>query len=175
MEKKNGAHELVVESLTGAVLRLIKKKPLSKITISQLCETAGVSRVSFYRNYNSIDDIVVSYMKADTDKIWEKWTKEQKSEDQNIDYWTDLFAYFKSQSQIVTSLINDGKEEIIKRLIFESGGPKPDMTPTQQYISAGIAGLIYGFISQWILKGMPDDIDIKSIRQQIITNIRNEG
>ena len=33
------------------ILQLMEKKPFSEIKISELCERAGVSRISFYRNF----------------------------------------------------------------------------------------------------------------------------
>ena len=36
--------------LTKALLSLLKKKKLHEITISELCNKAGLSRLSYYRN-----------------------------------------------------------------------------------------------------------------------------
>ena len=47
MARKNEAHDAVVESLTQALLLMMEQKPLAQINISELCEKAGVSRVSF--------------------------------------------------------------------------------------------------------------------------------
>lgn len=41
----------VVEQLTGAMLALLEEKPLADISISELCDRAGVGRTSFYRNF----------------------------------------------------------------------------------------------------------------------------
>ena len=54
MARKNEAHDAVVESLTQALLLMMEQKPLAQINISELCEKAGVSRVSFYRNFDSL-------------------------------------------------------------------------------------------------------------------------
>ena len=47
MARKNEAHDMVMESLTEALLQLMRTKPLSEISVSELCDKAGVSRVSF--------------------------------------------------------------------------------------------------------------------------------
>ena len=36
MERKNAAHELVIESMTEALMQLMRVKPLSEISISEL-------------------------------------------------------------------------------------------------------------------------------------------
>ena len=52
MKRKNEAHELVLQCLTEALLKLMEKKPFNEINVSELCEKAGVARASFYRNYD---------------------------------------------------------------------------------------------------------------------------
>ena len=48
------------ECIVSAILQLINDKPLSSISVSELCSKAGVSRMTFYRNYDSIEDIFVT-------------------------------------------------------------------------------------------------------------------
>ena len=50
------------ECIVSAILQLIKDKPLSSISVSELCSKAGVSRMTFYRNYDSIEDIFVKQL-----------------------------------------------------------------------------------------------------------------
>ena len=51
------------ECIVSALLQLTDLKPLSSVTISELCQKAGVSRMTFYRNYASVEDIF--YKEAD--------------------------------------------------------------------------------------------------------------
>lgn len=37
----------------------MKKKPLSKITVTELCEEAALNRSTFYENYNNIQDLLL--------------------------------------------------------------------------------------------------------------------
>jgi len=56
------SNKLVKEYIVTALLQLIHKKTLSSITISELCKVAGVSRMSFYRNYESIEEIFTKHL-----------------------------------------------------------------------------------------------------------------
>ena len=49
--------------MVQALMQLLQTKSLSNITISELTERAGVSRMTYYRNYNSMDEIFISYLK----------------------------------------------------------------------------------------------------------------
>ncbi len=57
MSKKSPSNILAKECIISAILILTKDKPLSSISVTELCEKAGVSRMTFYRNYNSIEEI----------------------------------------------------------------------------------------------------------------------
>lgn len=60
------------ECIVSALLQLIKTKPLTAINISELCQKAGVSRMTFYRNYDSCEDIFIKHL----DEIFEDYEKE---------------------------------------------------------------------------------------------------
>ncbi len=51
------ANELAKECLKSALVKLAREKAYKEITVSELCRTAGFSRMAFYRNYTIIDDI----------------------------------------------------------------------------------------------------------------------
>lgn len=50
--------------LLGALERLLKKKSFNDISITELAKVAGVSRMTFYRHYQNITDILTSEMEA---------------------------------------------------------------------------------------------------------------
>ena len=55
----NEANRITRESICTALLELLKTNEFKKISISELVRKAGVSRQSFYRNYNTKEDIVL--------------------------------------------------------------------------------------------------------------------
>ena len=53
---------LTKQSITEAMIILMNDKPYCDITITDVCEKAGVSRNAFYRNYPAKDAILRRYM-----------------------------------------------------------------------------------------------------------------
>ena len=51
---------LTKECISTALLVLLEEKPYEKITISEITEKAGVSRMAYYRNYKDKDDILIT-------------------------------------------------------------------------------------------------------------------
>ncbi len=50
------------EKLTKALVQLLKEKQIQSIKVSELCDLAGVSRATFYNNFDTIDDVFVYYV-----------------------------------------------------------------------------------------------------------------
>lgn len=51
--------------LTTALLQLLEKNIYSSITVSQVVRRAGVSRMAFYRNFDSLDDVLTRLFFSD--------------------------------------------------------------------------------------------------------------
>ena len=59
LRKSNQESNLLTrEAIETALLQLLEKKELAKISISELVKRAGVSRAAFYRNYDSKEEIL---------------------------------------------------------------------------------------------------------------------
>ena len=44
--------------ICSALMKLLQTKPYRRITVSQVCDFAGVSRPTFYKNFDSMDAVV---------------------------------------------------------------------------------------------------------------------
>ena len=80
MRRKNINNQIIRESITEALLILMENLSISDITISALTRKAGVSRVSFYRNYKSKEEVLVSMLEERSREWWEEF-KSSPSED----------------------------------------------------------------------------------------------
>ena len=50
------------EKLSKALIVLLKEKGIKEIKISELCESAGVSRATFYNNFDSVEEVLFYYI-----------------------------------------------------------------------------------------------------------------
>lgn len=109
-KKVNKVNIFVKDCITTAFFDIIKDKEFEKITISEIIKKAGVSRMGFYRNFNSkenvIEDYVLNCFKSTVDKIKEK--RKLSFETQNI-ILTTLLNFQKYANQI--KLLLDRKLE----------------------------------------------------------------
>lgn len=59
MKKENQRIALTKRLLKDALLRLLHKKNLDQITITELCQESSINRATFYRHYQTPRDVLV--------------------------------------------------------------------------------------------------------------------
>ena len=165
MAKKNEAHDLVVENLSEALLQLMKKKPLIDINVTELCKRAGVSRISFYRNYNSMNDILAVQLAQCTDEWWGDLSK--KTEDEfYLTFWTELLDLYRKNNDLIRLIYENNVSHILKEHIFSCCAIVASPNESDAYNRAALAGAIFGLVDEWIRRGMgvfPNDFSLQNL------------
>jgi AcrR family transcriptional regulator len=60
--KPNRQVERTRSWIFDAVMILMDEKPYNKITVSDICEKAGIARPTFYYNFDDKDDVILKYL-----------------------------------------------------------------------------------------------------------------
>lgn len=144
----------VIEHLTDALLALLRKKPLNEISVSELCETAGVGRTSFYRNFESKEDI----LKRQIETLFQGWMNEWKSDskmsiDQSI---YQVFTHLEANREFYGLLHKRGLTYLLKDILLNMWGFDPKQEVIAAYASAYVAFFLYGWIEVWLRRGMKE-------------------
>lgn len=155
MPRRNGLHDTVIESLTMALIQLMEKKKLDDINISELCVKAGVSRVSFYRNFSSMGEILERYLTACIDAWWEEFSA-RPDEEFRAQFFCQLIEQYRKHADLIRLIYASNKSLIIKNHIFKSCDISPRRSDMDAYTRAALAGAIYGIVDEWIKRGMRD-------------------
>lgn len=152
-----GRNTYVVEHITNAILDLLKEKPMADISISELCDKAGVGRVSFYRNYESKEDII----KSKISYIFHDWLNscERINNIPLSQKLKDLFGHFESHYDFYKLLSDRRLTYLLKDIFMEDYGPKPEDEMFAAYTKAYFASVIYGWIDVWFMRGMRDSAE----------------
>lgn len=143
----------VKKQLTDALLSLLKKKELKDISISEVTSAAGVSRVSFYRNYNEKEDVIREHIK----RQMADWMNDNAGEkDSTEDKLGNIFAYLTEYRDLYLLLSSRNLLHLLKDIVMDSFGPKPKHGNFEAYTTAFIANGIYGWIEEWFSRGMQE-------------------
>lgn len=141
---------LTKESICQAAAhQLISNKDIS---VTAICQRAGVSRNAFYRNFNSIDDIHIYYMILG----WAEYSKEHKVEDApKEEIGKHLIRYFYSEKEFILALKAHNLVHLVERL-FVSVIVPPETNGAARYAFYGTAYFIYGTIRAMIDNNFTD-------------------
>ena len=153
MMHKNEVHNMVISSLSEALLLLMKQKPLAEISISELCSKAGVSRISFYRNFSSMDDILVKHLTACTDAWWADFSVRDNA-DFYANFWPELLEEYRKNRDLILLIYQNEKSDLLKEHIFSCCAVRESPDEWDAYARAGLAGALYGLVDEWIRRGM---------------------
>lgn len=149
----------VTEHLTEALLTLLREKPIGDISISELCDEAVVGRASFYRNYESKEDILRAYI----GKLFHEWTDKYNEEgDGNrpiSELILALFVHFEAYQDFYSLLNARGLVYLLKDIIMGLCGAKPEHSKLEAYSSAFAAYTLYGWIEVWFQRGMQESAE----------------
>lgn len=152
-----GRNAYVIKHLTEAFLSLLAKKPIEDISISELVETAGVGRASFYRNYERKEDILKAYLNS----LFREWIIEQEKQDSSklSEQIRTMISHFEKHRSFYQLLNKRGLTYLLKDVIIDIYGPKPEYEMAQAYATAFVSYTLYGWIDVWFQRGMIETAD----------------
>lgn len=156
----------VKKRMADAFVDMLSQKSYADITVTDIVNTAQVARVSFYRNFNSISDVVDYITDELANEFIDKILPVLNSNDENK--WREFLFDF-----INNALNNRGKIEAINlqntAVLFSHLNTKMQMyvnvnsnkTISDKYTSYVKACLINNVVKKWIDDGMvetPEEI-----------------
>ncbi len=152
-----GRNSYVTEHITGSLLTLLEDKAIEDISISELCDNAGIGRASFYRNYNSKEDILKAYI----NKLFHGW-KSDWEKNNSIPLSSAIGMIFEhfEQHRAFYHLLNERHLiYLLKDVILEIMELKPDLPKSEAYAKAFAAYSLYGWIEVWFQRGMQESAE----------------
>ncbi len=66
---KSRKRQVVCDALSAAALELFLKHGFEAVTVEEIAQTAGVSRRTFFRYYQSKEDVMVEYLDRDGERL----------------------------------------------------------------------------------------------------------
>lgn len=88
-----------MDSIYTALLQLMQTHPYQEIRIKDIVERAGVSRMAYYRNYETKDDILTNRLRATLAEF--EYRLQNCKDLTEVEYWTTFFAAFQQDPVIV--------------------------------------------------------------------------
>ena len=147
----------VKQDMYKALLRLMGDKAFSSISVSDITSEAGVSRMSFYRNYNAIEDILTEHLAEVVEEYKAKEAQEHDTEGRKVfyekKYMLRCFRFFYLHREFIDALITAGMGDLFLAKITEHLVQKwvdiEKETREETLRISAFAGAIYNMYRDW--------------------------
>lgn len=181
MDKRKEANAEVKRKIEVAFFELLKKKSFSEITVTDLVTRAGVARASYYRNYNSMEDIVSQYVQ----NLWLKMRQEldrqafqlgQKAPRECVT--VPLRYYYREQERFLLLRDRGLEPSLLQSANFWGEDSLGDMpySSVQKYRIYFIAGACINVLMQWMKGGCRESVeDMADLLLDLINGILTGG
>lgn len=149
--KKEQNNSFVKEQITHALLNLMKKHSFEEITITEIVKNAVVGRASFYRNFINKEDVLRQHLL----KLIKEWGTEFE-QSKNPNFVESLFGHYLKYGETYQLLYQCDLSYLVLDTIKLVCGPKPEQENIQAYTNAWLACGLFGWIDEWIIRGMQE-------------------
>ena len=154
------SNELTKEAIYISLIKLMEKQDFDKITITDIAKKAGVSRMAFYRNYESKDDILFNYL----DELFEQYYADVSKHHYDFyEFALHFFRYYEENCELVQAIIKANLQiELLKKmnhyqlLIFAMlHDIEIEVPPSKANLAANFfVGGLFNLLTYWIGTGM---------------------
>ena len=154
MERTHPVNIFVCECITQSLFRLMKRKPYHEITVTDIVREAGVSRNSFYRNYQGIEEIISQFLEQRTSEWWNRFIV---CPDRYPHVISEMFFHFLSMREEIGLLYHAGLSYLLMNHIVQCGKQSHTGEIQDTYQTAFMSGGLCGLVNEWVLRGMKDE------------------
>ena len=167
---------VIVQSFT----KIIREKPLNKITVKEICDMAEINRATFYKYYLDVYDLL--------DKIEEQFLEElrkilsSRKNETAKDVLTLIMVSFKAEQEKYEAIFSANGDASFPQKVIEMCYDmdrtvmqieNKSLSKTQnEWLFRFIAQGCNGILNQWIAGGMREPIsEVADFTEQLVKNV----
>ncbi len=148
--------------IENSFLKLLKEKPVSRITVTELCSDAGINRATFYKHYPDIQALLESLENQILDRLKALWDEIPKGDIQQM--ILQMLRYTKEYGDRYFALASEnGDPDFFAKMFLQSyqnaypmlekqvkSLPPERLELAYRFLSHGCGSILTG----WYQKGM---------------------
>ena len=161
MKIKNESNRLAKECIVTALIELMKVRDYHSISITEITRKAGVSRMAYYRNYTSKEDILNKYMEEVGISIHEKISS-MNTREEIFDYYRELFEQLGAYRDLGITAYRAHLGELILDNINKNMAItfRPENESAEErYRHLYLAGAFYNVFIEWLKNGRQESCE----------------
>jgi hypothetical protein len=150
-----------LDKTASALFTLLPKKKFSDITVSEVCVRAGITRKTFYRDFDSLEDVIdfAVYARMDSFILNDK-------PDSFSDYLLQFFSFCQNRKEYLTVFVQQGiyyllansfskylqESAYLKQMALDAGF----VSENRDYFWKPFVGLETSFVGIWVERGFKE-------------------
>ena len=161
--KQDKRSQSSANNIYQGLVRLLKHRPYESISISTLCEEANISRATFYRNFDIIEDVLTWYAEKLLRSIFVEYFS-TPSIYENMRFNRFALTRGLQESEYIETIAKADKYYLLQNMLFQLLEKVPLNMESSVHgnalkygLSAKI-GSFFGVISCWISEGKKESI-----------------
>lgn len=163
---------LTRSTIMDAFLRLLDERPVNKISVKDIVEECGINRNTFYYHFSDIPELVEEIVKSKADAIVGEGTGISSLEE----CVEAAMRHCKEHRRAIWHIYNSANRDIYERYLMDicdhvvvnfidntlAGRKIPEAD--RAAIVQGYKCEVFGFVTDWLNRGMTDDIEAVFLR-----------
>ncbi len=155
------ANAITRESIERALILLMDEKDFADITITDIAKRAGVSRLAYYRNYESKEDILSGFLQGVVDDMYQAFRRyDAITETRQL--WFAIFQKVTEHADDMRLLVRAGYsarllQEYVRAINSTLTGPEDD--PGLYYSNCYWVGALHSMTLEWLEHDMTQPIE----------------
>lgn len=165
--------------IVQSFIKLLKDKPINRITVKEICELSEINRATFYKHYLDVYDLLDKIEAQYLDELMEVLNSRKNNTPKDI--LTLIMASFKAEEEIYTAVFSaNGDPSFPSKVIEKCNYIEIDQMQTlmsrnltkeqQIWVYQFIANGCNGILNKWISGGMKEPISEVADFVEILVN-----
>ncbi|WP_434309468.1 TetR/AcrR family transcriptional regulator [Hominifimenecus sp. rT4P-3] len=141
--------EFLKECLSDALIKLLKTKPIEKITIPEIAEMANVGRTTYFRNFTAKNEVLTFKIT----QLWDRWADEHglaEPRGYSPNNALDFFNFNSSIRELLNLIYTRGLQSALYDAFYHIIMPPYGATSIERYKNSFYCYGLFGLLDQWI-------------------------
>lgn len=148
MNGKTMTTDFLKECMADSLLKLMKEKDFSKITINEIAEGTNVNRSTWFRNFTTKNEVLTFKLV----RLWNHWADEHELSERRrftLDNSKDFFQFNYENRQILSIIFHANLQSAIYDAFYQVMTPQFGADAQKCYESRFYSYGLFGLLDEW--------------------------
>lgn len=135
--------------MADSLIKLMRKKPIEKITAAEITKNAGVGRATWFRNFTSKNEAITFKLI----RLWERWADEHDLAERHYfttDNAVSFFEFNYSIKKTINTIYGAGLQSAVYDAFYQVMMPPEAESAEDGYKCRFYSYGLFGLLDEWV-------------------------